>query len=242
MEDTPMRRSDMTVVPFGKYKGHSVEELIADTGYLEWLSAQTWFRERYVGLYQIIINRGVEPQDSPEHNALQVLFLDDEFCLRFAEVIDPGGAGKARDSIEKERQERLAAANKGLQGAPNTYSSYRHNREEITELLPKLASTETEAVVVRRVFEHQGIDVIICVVVRHKECPGLMDRTWLHATIELKPTVGDDYPSVLRQMIANRSEVLMLDRYTGEGATREQFVKTFQASGKRVVFLSEIRG
>jgi uncharacterized protein (DUF3820 family) len=233
--------TDMNVVPFGKYKGRPVEELIADAGYLEWLQSQAWFRERYVGLYQIIINRGAEPQDSPEHNALQVLFLDDEFCLQFAEAFRPGCVAKAKAAVEKERQERLAVAQRELPTAPEScplYGAYRRSREELAELLPKLASPETKVVVVRT-FEQQGIDVNIGVAIRH---PGLAEHPLVHTAIELKPTVGDDYPSVLRQMLANRSEVLVLDQYTGRGATREQFVKTFQASGKRVVFLSEIRG
>ena len=69
--------------------------------------------------------------------------------------------------------------------------------------------------------------------------------------VEIKPAVGDDYPAVLRQMKAQAErndklslhrQVLLLERYTGTGATREQFVKTFEASGKFVVFRGEIPG
>lgn len=35
--------------------------------------------------------------------------------------------------------------------------------------------------------------------------------------IEIKPVVGDDYRAVLRQMKANGSTVLFLERYTGKG-------------------------
>jgi hypothetical protein len=31
-------------------------------------------------LNQVIINRGSEPEETPDHNAMQVKFLDDEFC------------------------------------------------------------------------------------------------------------------------------------------------------------------
>jgi hypothetical protein len=53
--------------------------------------------------------------------------------------------------------------------------------------------------------------------------------------------VSDDYPAVLRQMNANGTSVLLLREYTGQGAIREQFVKTFATAGKRVVFLDEIK-
>jgi hypothetical protein len=162
-------------------------------------------------------------------------------------VLNPGCLAKAGGELEKERQERIAAEKENLRTAPEQsyYPSYgrpTHSRQEILDRLQKLASTETEVVVTDRLFEHEGIDVRIRVALQHKECPDLLGHLLLWTRIELKPSVGDDYPSVLRQMLANRSQVLVLDQYTGKGATREQFVRTFQASGKRVVFLSEIRG
>lgn len=57
---------------------------------------------------------------------------------------------------------------------------------------------------------------------------------------ELKSTVDDDYPAVLRQMKANHSQVLLLRDYVGTGATREQFIATFATAGKRVVFLCDV--
>jgi hypothetical protein len=42
-----------------------------------------------VTLHQTIINRGAEPEETPDHNSLQVLFLDDEFCMRFARMVRP---------------------------------------------------------------------------------------------------------------------------------------------------------
>jgi hypothetical protein len=58
--------------------------------------------------------------------------------------------------------------------------------------------------------------------------------------IEIKPTIGDDYPAVLRQMKANESDVLFIGTYAGKGAAREQFVKTFATADIRVVFVDEI--
>jgi uncharacterized protein (DUF3820 family) len=72
------------IVPFGKYKGRLIEEvLVDDPGYLQWLAGQEWFRSKFAVLYQVIINRGAEAEETPEHNALQVRFLEDDFCLRF---------------------------------------------------------------------------------------------------------------------------------------------------------------
>jgi hypothetical protein len=51
--------------------------------------------------------------------------------------------------------------------------------------------------------------------------------------------IGDDYPSVLRQMKANGSRYLLLKEYTGTGATREQIIKTFATADRAVIFLDE---
>lgn len=63
-----------------------------------------------------------------------------------------------------------------------------------------------------------------------------------HLRIELKPVVGDDYPAVLRQMKPNRSTVLFVGEYTGQGATEEQFVQTMATADIRVVFARDVEG
>ena len=77
----------ITVVPFGKYKDQPVEALIADRDYREWLMEQPWFRDRYVNLYQMVINYGGQPTETPEHNEMQAAFLDDDYCLKVARAI-----------------------------------------------------------------------------------------------------------------------------------------------------------
>lgn len=72
------------IVPFGKYKGRLIEEvLLDDPQYLQWLAGQAWFRDKFAVLYQVIINRGAEPEETPKHNALQVRFLENDFRWRF---------------------------------------------------------------------------------------------------------------------------------------------------------------
>lgn len=73
----------MTIVPFGKYKGQQVEALANDRAYVEWLTAQPWFRDKFTNIYNVVVQNSGEPTETPEHNELQTLFLDDEFCFRF---------------------------------------------------------------------------------------------------------------------------------------------------------------
>ena len=80
--------NSMRLVPFGKYKGQPVEVMQMDTGYCEWLSTQDWFRERYANVYQqVIINNFTEASETPEHNKLQMLFLDKEFCKKIESAL-----------------------------------------------------------------------------------------------------------------------------------------------------------
>src|SRR4051812_30049904 len=62
------------VIPFGKYKGQAAEVLRSDPAYVQWLSGQDWFRDRYAIIHTLIIHNFGEPSETPEHNALQVKF------------------------------------------------------------------------------------------------------------------------------------------------------------------------
>ena len=70
------------VMPIGKYKNQPITALAQDRSYCEWLLAQGWFAERYPDIHTIIINNFGEPSETPEHNALQLRFLEEELRLQ----------------------------------------------------------------------------------------------------------------------------------------------------------------
>lgn len=130
------------LIPFGKHKGTPIDVLKeTDPKYLEWLSEQDWFRQKYANFYQVIVNHGGEPSETPEHNALQLKFLDLDF-KRAAWLLISG---------ESEVPEQIHAE-----------------------------------------YEQDGIDVLLA-------------ADGNHAVIELKPTMGDDYPAVVRQIRGYKS-------------------------------------
>jgi uncharacterized protein (DUF3820 family) len=251
------------VVPFGKYKGRLIEELlINDPSYLQWLAGQDWFRAKYITLHQVIINRGAEPEETPEHNALQALFLDDEFCMRLR-LVDPGidrhqflerrrkkYLERAEDEIRNE-EENMAGWVKG-----NTWNKHHTTPPDLSELWDERAQYLLPVEIAFRIrctFEEYGVDVTLIITPFSKPHPY---RKYEHdvssgdaiekvmtftATIEIKPVVSDDYPAVLRQMRRNGSHFLFLERYTGTGATREQFIKTFASAGITVVFKDQVQ-
>lgn len=191
------------LVPFGKYKGQPVEVLAQDEQYLEWLSAQDWFKEKYQNIYAIIINNFNTPSDTPEHNKIQVRFLNDDYRFKIAFLL---ASGKARRSLDFE--------------------------------------TSVD-------FEVDGLDVLI------NTSHNCFEKA-IDIYIEIKPTVGDDYPAILRQIrnsgayrkyqdgdfgtgadrINGIKFCLLIDDYSGS-IGREALKEYFSVAAIRVLFVSD---
>lgn len=189
------------VVPFGKYKGRAVEELLADRQYCDWLAIQPWFPQRFASIHAVILNYGGEPQDTPAHNRMQTRFLDPAYCRAVYRAAFP--------DFDEE-----------LTSGP--------------------------------VFEADGWDVLYTVNATEIDKTGKSIEHWRdYILIECKPTIGDDFPSILRQIkrriIANRrlshgfgSAVVLVDQFYAEGATFEQVREMFSASEVILIFGADV--
>jgi hypothetical protein len=237
------------IVPFGKYKGQPVEALAADRSYLDWLTAQSWFRERYAGIYTLIINNFTEPSETPEHNRLQARFLDPEFCyqaaIRITDYPNPMIVG-LRDDIARENKELQHLRERRSQGYYHDIGMYEREVARLQQTLDQYqgiakiikAGRRPDNFRLNAQFEVQGWDVCL--------------EGTVHCCIELKPTLGDDYPAVLRQMKINRNirlnpsygfnekYALIVGECTAAGATIEQITAIFAASGFALLKLSEL--
>lgn len=234
------------VVPFGRYKGQSVADMLADADYMAWVEAQPWFRERYLHL---LSRRDADAASrTPVHNRLQTLFLDQAYQLAFIQAVQPSLITSFTQESLEQRQAYLAAA---LQ---------QENATEFAKLIPVLQKEPYWSSSVR--FESNGGDVCIETSLKawclecawsygafpQKILPKVVernvaltrDRDVRNLIIEIKPTVADEYPAILRQMDRNRSRYLFVEEYIGIGATEAQFVAVFAASGKHVVFKREV--
>ena len=276
------------IVPFGKYKGEPMAALIADQDYRDWLMTQPWFRERFINVYQTIVNYGGQPQETPEHNEMQASFLDDERCFRLAKLLCP-------DSDPSDRS-RMSYMN-------SSGSGYRTDISPLLEEFRNYISYDYhEPSISGRKFEDAGWDFTYTVAsvwaklaipvlppcsceCDHDECPvngtcqggdghcrhkGCEDRqkdqSWSHCTascpwrssskaawlqekehwfqapsggrilVELKPDLGDDFPTVLRQVTRydhhdwQGRRCVIVRRHDFEGVTWEQVVSIFEAS------------
>lgn len=216
-----------TKIPFGKYKDMPIESLSQDKNYINWLLAQNWFAEKYRDLHTIIINNFQEPTDTPEHNALQALFLDDGFCHKFVKIV-------LREIIPK--IERIDIWSQ-------EYKEWEFRIIENPEMMEEFKSR-----IYRKEFEVDGIDVILdygfsllaamCNWSKKEEIGSYNARRSF--LIEIKPSVGDDYPSVLRQMQSMQTSILFLEKFTGSGITEEQFIEIFNNQKRTVVFRRDV--
>ena len=184
------------LIPFGKYKGQPLEILAQDAQYLEWVRNQSWFVEKYPQINTLIINNFQEPSETPEHNKIQGMFLDEDFCLKLVDA---------------------------------------HNKYLINlNIIPDILLDGRKVDELR--FEVNGIDVYF----------SLSGMGWRNFAIEIKPSVGDDYPAILRQIKSIKLPsacsrfILLVDQYSGKGITEEQFVKLFKLERIMVLFLRDI--
>lgn len=224
------------VIPFGKYKGSSVENVATrDPQYLQWLMSQSWFTEKFGHLINITVNNfGVASNDTPEHNEMQARFIDTDMCLRVCAALG---------FVTNPYILRLLAVAHNLRRMEN-YAERRTYWEDERVLWEDRYHCDPEAK-----FEC-GMDVVIDFRLPHMDCEHPRHRL---IGVECKPSVGDDFPAVLRQMDAQARNmklrnawcdlrVLYIGEYVGTSVPKDRFVKMFESSGITVIFEDELAG
>ena len=241
------------IVPFGKYKGQPLEVLRSDPEYCEWLTAQGWFREKHDAVYQLIINNFGEPAETPEHNRLQAMFLDNTLCLQLLRKL-------GWETLDKERM--IATAQKALnetrgkieKDSDSYYSrkkDWEYNIKELETFLTHYPNVENDQIKIEYEFEHSGWDVKIIAKLPFADAmwraDGLRNIVYqVSCAVEVKSDVSDDYPAILRQMKANERiykadyRTLVFDKFIATGATLEQVKQIFRSSGFHVLPFTEI--
>jgi uncharacterized protein (DUF3820 family) len=262
--------TDTKIIPFGKYKGRLVEEvLLDDPAYLQWLAGQDWFRAKFNILHQVIINRGAEPEETPDHNAMQVKFLDDEFCLRFMRYLKPEIENKARRTLNDES--RLIALKGTEREIKETESSLKHYESYIAEIKKRIEQQRMDSYWRGSFDEYQqkvgetGVTLAQLRADRENllkevgEIKFRFSRKFEERGVDIVLTC--DIKSKIHQNILpywfeakieikpvigdDYPAVLRQIKANGsdvlfKGATQEQFVKTMATAGIRVVFAHDV--
>lgn len=236
------------IIPFGQFKGQPVEILAKEKEYTEWLLTQPWFKVKYKHIHTLIIHNFRDPIDTPEHNAIQVKFLDQSYSLKLAYFLEPNLFSWDSKRINSELSKILNKPGKHKTEIIKNLLRIK-NKKLLTVSIPSLEGGYDVSYSVRYGvfirFEYELPD-------RDDTFFFDFDRShFMNLSVEIKPTIGDDFPSVLRQMKASmptsdndrinkRYNCLLVGDYTGEGANREQFIQYFQTQGYRVIFASDL--
>lgn len=225
------------VIPFGKYKGKQVEQIAEDKNYCDWLCAQPWFGEKYRDLYQVIINNFSEPEDTPEHNRLQAKFLEEttafEVARRIACMLGIEIKGEMVGVTFEESGLDVTLRFAAVEGRAH-YSQYmveptfedrcRFDDDKNTGFVPFSKWWEKNGKC-RWAFSYgETIEVQI--------------------GVELKPSIGDDYPTILRKLPKGyytqyykwRNLVVLYEAFASEAITAEQAKRFF--STQNVILMS----
>jgi uncharacterized protein (DUF3820 family) len=207
------------VIPFGKHKGRTVAELLAtDPAYVEWLTAQGWLAQRFAELHTALLTRGAGSDDTPQHNALQARFLDPTYRCAFLL------AALGREALSAEREDTRK---------DHEYWGKEIKRLRLTEQPPWRGTLRTEAR-----FEQRGLDIELFWGFDAISIDKYSTTSRL--AIELKPSLGDDYPSVMRQMGRLAAGHLLVEQYTGAGVPLDQVRAMFAANRISLTLAREV--
>lgn len=198
------------LVPFGKYRGQPVEIMQADRKYCEWLSAQPWFKDKFQNLSLTIVNAPQEPQETPEHNLMQAELTNFD---KVRSLIELSGHPLPGSEYFFDRNLSCSFEDKGWDCAARMNMSVWSRRAPTQIELCKYCNKVSEHWRCSKSETFTG----------HCELEKLSPlgpdvhskRSWssFHYLIECKPSIADDYPSVIRQI---RKQFL---QYAGEKAT-----------------------
>lgn len=263
------------LVTFGKYKGQPVEALMADTNYVEWLMAQPSFTEgRHKNVYDMVTKRGVVDPKTPVHNAMQARFLDKELIYKFAAIrnnffmddIEPVKHLRPKWSVYHSNDDEKEFYYRHM-CYPTKYPPCESEivRCDFEDYNNYEASTYIGVSLVNNTkFEKDNWDVIIDCTLAHVFKRGRDGHAhggpdiWsvklpnVKIYIELKPSLGDDYPAVMRQINKRLTngpviekdawKLIVIDSFNGKGVTWEQVQEMISTCGCTLVYLPAIQG
>ena len=219
-----LKKSDPSalVIPFGKRRGLTVAELLAqDPDYARWLSSQGWLADRFAELHTALVARGAASEETPEHNAMQVKFLRPEWRLACLIAARPGYVGRTRAELLGWAQAELR----------DERHQFRQNLDRIRSLEMEVATLENGGPFLRAPgcrFELRGVDVLLFDT--SPNCYGVDYSTHSGTGVELKPSLGDEYPAVMRQMHRLGASILVVNALASAVMSAAELRELFAAN------------
>lgn len=241
------------VIPIGKYKGQPLEVLEADPNYKEWLLGQSWFRDKFTNIHTLIINNFAEPSETPDHNFLQAKFLDWDWVLKWL-------CGESYEQFKFKEKKQINFEHDGfdivLRFSSVKISELEQNKLLFAEGITRLKNKDVTVISgfwdTFKGISFRGSD---CDSIERIERHGirsdgdfrfLLDKVLEYQEvykeifnehivgIEIKPSLGDDYPAILRKIKSNpnrgrtNKEILAYRDFAAQGISEENLIKLFK--------------
>lgn len=247
------------VILFGKHKGKSITEVMGtDPQYIDWLTKQDWFKERNPALFQtintVIVHHSDGPEETPAHNALQALFLkpEQQEVVIGKYITLPWGVDghfaipdKQTVAIDFEPVDVFLRVTSTCRSFRDDYSQW-NIPERLVYLDSRLVTVGPQPGCCASHINQGAIG----------QTRVLRDKTTaiVDFYIEVKPSIGDDYPAVIRQVKQKRDMVksrnmsagsdeqhwiVYADQFTGTTVTRDQMVAMLNHAGIDVIWHRE---
>jgi len=258
--------NSVQTMPFGKYKGRPIAEVVAtDRKYIDWCMSQPNIRDS-IGdtvINIIHVSSPSEDKNTPVHNRLQASFFDKEKIVDTVVAIGLKPAYVEREETDDELVARIVANIDSDDFSDN-------ERQLISKYKSRIYSISLTDVVERfyrrrlrvdggenrsyyypeRIFiEESGWDVVATGILVEDTYNAGQNNDTVSIHLELKPSLGDDFPSVLRDVkkrisLARRwghgKAVVVCDRYDGE-VPFETVVDMYASSGVHLLRVDQIK-
>lgn len=218
---TNNKGQSVDVIPFGKYKGQPVDVLQSDPQYSDWLQAQDWFREGHQNIYNIIVNNFGAPDETPEHNAIQAMFLEEDFRLKVLSAL-------RLEFIPSLNKHRVEFESGGIDVKVVIWGWLHHYKLSQNEYW--LEGSSKEAIDKKWFTCNLGLAIEI------KPCLGDDYPAVIRQINALHKAHKEKYSNALD----GYRWVLCIEKYTGTGAKFDQVKQMMLMSGINVLLLSEI--
>lgn len=235
------------IVPFGKYKGKPVEALLQDPSYVNWFVGNDDVKQKYKDIYAVIINNfNTQTLDTPEHNQMQIRFLSEAHSLKLAFLVSNKVLFQYDNKHFCHHAPQFINDLKERNINPAEFLQQFQKNKGINLLrLTKIDCETKEGLDVKYDVSYGYGSILSQPEYLFHRVDDLFNKFWdkkthLSIRVELKPSIGDDFPSVLRQMKASKANILLIREYTGAGVTFDEFVKFFASQGMKVFTEEEV--
>lgn len=278
METQPL----IPTVNFGKkYYGKPVTDMLADQPYMDWGNSQPGLKEKITLVVNQYITNNSQASATPAHNKLQNQFLDKTLQKKLLYKICPSipKMFQQLDELYKLPEYRQLF---GADKMEIKYSNWKFHVEwKYNWDIALFVTIVSDDMSIPYNLESQDIDIKKTVATKFNSIKNISilsdyDNVYIEVNVtrqilcELKPTLGDDYPDVLRKMrkqievteayflsidkskscysqYCDKSTdsnygiyILIIGEFNSESATKEQLIEIFKTAKIQVIFMSDL--